>query len=202
LGDIARIERIAGHPAIDFVNTLGGLPGAADDEYLFSYTDLLTWTQGAGLLQPDEVASLHRVAQHEPEQAAETFRSALRLRQHLDAVLRAYLADEAAAAADLEALRDAEVRALIHAALRPSDGAYTWTWPPQVAPSALDQPLWTLAHHGIDLLRSDALERLTRCGHCRWVFLDSSRNRSRRWCSMKACGAVMKMRRYRSNQRT
>jgi predicted RNA-binding Zn ribbon-like protein len=32
---------------------------------------------------------------------------------------------------------------------------------------------------------------------CGWVFLDETRNRSRRWCSMKVCGNRAKARAYR-----
>ena len=40
-------------------------------------------------------------------------------------------------------------------------------------------------------------ERLKACQHCRWVFYDSSKNRSGRWCTMQACGARHKARNYR-----
>lgn len=40
---------------------------------------------------------------------------------------------------------------------------------------------------------------LKRCGNplCRWVFVDGSRNRSRRWCDMAACGNRAKVARHR-----
>lgn len=46
--------------------------------------------------------------------------------------------------------------------------------------------------------------RLKACGNpdCQWIFYDTSRNRSGRWCSMQECGAVMKSRAYRRRQRT
>jgi predicted RNA-binding Zn ribbon-like protein len=36
---------------------------------------------------------------------------------------------------------------------------------------------------------------------CRWAFFDASRNRSHKWCSMGACGNLMKARAYRSRKR-
>jgi predicted RNA-binding Zn ribbon-like protein len=42
-----------------------------------------------------------------------------------------------------------------------------------------------------------ALGRLKSCRHCRWVFHDTSKNRSGRWCSMAACGGRDKARSYR-----
>jgi len=35
---------------------------------------------------------------------------------------------------------------------------------------------------------------------CAWVFLDTSKNHSRRWCDMKACGNRAKARRFNARQ--
>lgn len=46
--------------------------------------------------------------------------------------------------------------------------------------------------------------RLKACANpdCQWIYYDSSRNRSGRWCSMNECGEVMKARAYRRRART
>jgi CGNR zinc finger/Putative stress-induced transcription regulator len=64
----------------------------------------------------------------------------------------------------------------------------------------LERPLWPLAVSVLDLLRSGPLERLRACVGCPWLFLDTSRNHSRRWCSMDDCGSRSKMRRYRARR--
>jgi predicted RNA-binding Zn ribbon-like protein len=45
-------------------------------------------------------------------------------------------------------------------------------------------------------------ERLKVCGadDCRWAFYDTSRNRSRTWCSMADCGNRAKVRAYRARR--
>ncbi len=42
-------------------------------------------------------------------------------------------------------------------------------------------------------------ERMKACRaeDCRWAFLDTAKNRSRAWCSMKSCGNREKVRAYR-----
>ncbi|MEU3302057.1 CGNR zinc finger domain-containing protein [Streptomyces sp. NPDC006678] len=47
------------------------------------------------------------------------------------------------------------------------------------------------------------VHRLKRCAEhtCGWVFWDSSKNHSRRWCSMRVCGNRTKSRRYATRQR-
>jgi predicted RNA-binding Zn ribbon-like protein len=61
-----------------------------------------------------------------------------------------------------------------------------------------DDAVAPVAVAAVDLLRTGPLERVSVCAACPWLFLDSSRNHSRRWCSMDDCGARAKMRRYRS----
>jgi predicted RNA-binding Zn ribbon-like protein len=48
-----------------------------------------------------------------------------------------------------------------------------------------------------DAAAAGVLGRLKSCHHCRWVFHDTSKNRSGRWCSMGACGGRSKARAYR-----
>jgi len=33
---------------------------------------------------------------------------------------------------------------------------------------------------------------------CRWLFLDTSKNHTRRWCDMKVCGNRIKARRFKA----
>jgi predicted RNA-binding Zn ribbon-like protein len=46
------------------------------------------------------------------------------------------------------------------------------------------------------LLTQGQLDRLGECPSCGWLFLDTSKNRRRRWCSMATCGSRDKARRY------
>ena len=66
----------------------------------------------------------------------------------------------------------------------------------------LERPLWPRAVSAVDLLRHGPLDRLKACEDCPWLFLDTSRNHSRRWCSMEDCGTRVKMRRYRARHAT
>jgi predicted RNA-binding Zn ribbon-like protein len=191
VGDVHAIRLVGGHPAVDFVNTLGGLKDRPDDEYLHAYGDLLVWSERTGLIGPELAGTLARTAERRPQPAAAALEAALQLRGHLDAILRATLAGRSPRASDLDAVRRAEVDALAHAALTPR---FAWTW----TGTALERPLWPIAHAVLDLLRDTPLDRLGECERCRWLYVDTSANRSRRWCSMEACGAIEKMRRHRA----
>jgi predicted RNA-binding Zn ribbon-like protein len=77
----------------------------------------------------------------------------------------------------------------------PVDGSrYHLDWSIQALPRHL---LWRLAASAIDLLTRVELDRLARCGRCRWLFVDASRSHTRPWCTMNSCGAITTMRRYR-----
>ena len=51
------------------------------------------------------------------------------------------------------------------------------------------------------LLSSKEVARVKECPNCGWLFLDTSKNQSRRWCSMNTCGVHDKMRRYHKKLR-
>lgn len=64
-------------------------------------------------------------------------------------------------------------------------------------------PVWRLASAAGDLLISPARSQIRECccDACRWLFLDVSKNHSRRWCDMKICGNRVKARRFQSKRR-
>jgi predicted RNA-binding Zn ribbon-like protein len=95
--------------------------------------------------------------------------------------------------AALTALRDAEAAALAHARLVPAEGAFAWSWQRDRRGHRLQHEV---AHAAVALLLTGPLDRLKRCGGCSYLFLDLSRNRSRRWCSMDDCGTAEKSRRF------
>lgn len=55
-----------------------------------------------------------------------------------------------------------------------------------------------LAAAGMTLFMSPEGDRVKQGAdeRCGWLFLDRSKNRSRRWCSMELCGSRDKMRRH------
>ncbi|WP_350278706.1 CGNR zinc finger domain-containing protein [Kribbella sp. HUAS MG21] len=64
----------------------------------------------------------------------------------------------------------------------------------------LESPLWPVALAGYELLTGPRAGRIKRCAGCPWLFLDQSKNGSRRWCSMEICGTNEKMRLYVSRR--
>jgi predicted RNA-binding Zn ribbon-like protein len=190
-----------GTPALDFVNTLaGGVRGQLvlpRDERLFDYEDLLDLGRRSGTL-PERVARrLARAARERPGDAEAVVEEAKALRKRIDDVYRPLSEGRRPAKEALEELRRAGAQALEHAELEQSGHGFEWTW----QGDELETPLWPLAHDAVDLLTRDELERLSHCGRCRWLFLDLSKNHSRRWCTMEGCGTDEKKERYVARRR-
>ena len=199
-----------GHLALDFVNTIGGLrgdPPSPDDELFVSYQDLLGWCVRLGVISEADATTLGRVAARGEKAARSAIQRAHKLRELLYPIFRA-IADGQGLPADLlQELRDADREALANARLAPVESgsgrgvaaAMRWTWPP---PRDLTDPLRPITHAAVELLTNGPLEHVKTCGNCRWLFLDQSRNHSRRWCSMSECGTQMKQRRFVERRRS
>jgi predicted RNA-binding Zn ribbon-like protein len=192
--------RAGGPPCLDFVNTVDGRLGGAISDSLTSYDDLLTWSAGAGVITNGEAERLRALAAADPVAGRAALDRARVFREALWRILRAHTAGAAPAAADVAAPNAAVAGALAHARLQPGADGFAWGWEEA---ATLDRPLWTLARAAGDLLTGPELARVRRCGSatCASMFLDTSRNGSRRWCDMETCGNRAKARRHYSRAR-
>jgi predicted RNA-binding Zn ribbon-like protein len=98
--------------------------------------------------------------------------------------------------ADLTALNAAFRDTLTRLEIVPSGDGFEWTWLSDE--DDFDRMLWPLVRSAADLLTSGDLRQVRECARegCDWLFVDLSKNHSRRWCSMNMCGSRVKARRY------
>ena len=177
---------VGGSIALDFVNSRSG----PEDDALTGYADVVAWARYTESLSKAEAVALHRVARQEPRGAEAAFRRCLRIRDCLDGVFRELARGGRASKNALAELRDHEIDALGAAEL---DGGYAWSWRHD---HSLLRPVRPFVHAAVELLTAGRLDRVKGCGSCSFLFLDESKNRSRRWCSMEDCGTAEKIRRY------
>lgn len=194
---IERDDFIAGSPALDFVNTVGGIRSGTHDDKLETYADLVQWGLLSGTLGRNEADNLMAAARAEPGAASRALKRAKILREALHDVFADLLHARPVSPKDLSVVNEELGRALSHARLKKSACGFAWSW--QIGPETLDAPLWIVARSAGELLTSHDLDRLRECASqtCGWLFLDLSKNRSRRWCDMKGCGNREKLRRFR-----
>jgi predicted RNA-binding Zn ribbon-like protein len=191
---VEELPLIGGNALLDLANTQSGPPGGAPDvESLHSYDDLVRWNRRIGLLDDGQARRLSRAAARHPRQAVAAFERALALRADAYAAFQALAAGTTPSGDALDRLQAAGAEALAHASLSHDQGRFVVRW------SATDDPdlaWWPAAHAGLELLVRGPLDRVKGCGGCRYLFVDETKNRSRRWCRMDDCGTREKMRTY------
>lgn len=71
----------------------------------------------------------------------------------------------------------------------------------QINKTNLNDYLLSIIKSGYELFLSNQINRIKECGHCGWIYLDNSKNNSRKWCSMETCGSQIKAKRYYQNKK-
>lgn len=193
-------EILADHIALDFVNTL-------DDRYspngpaerLTSFACLLGFCEQAGILTKGEAALLRDTVHG--ARARSVLASAIELR---DALFALFTASVHGSPPTPDAL------AVLNRFLRgPNGPQQVVAWDvsrfvrrPVAAGIDAEGLLHRIAEGAAELLTSPDLAHVRECGAdtCRWLFLDTSRNHSRRWCDMKTCGNRSKARRFHARR--
>jgi len=185
---------------LDFCNTVGGKRGVATREYLHSYSDLLSWCAQAGLVDSFAAAQLFKMGIRQPIEAAKVCARALALREAIFDIFSALMNSKGAPANSIRLLNAELALSLgrLRISFKTGQDEFSWDW--ALKDSPLDGPLGPIARSAADLLVSDKWRghiRMCQAGDCGWLFLDSSKNHSRRWCDMKDCGNRAKVRRHR-----
>ena len=190
-----------GRDCLNFANTVGGHRPARPREYLNNYSDLLAWSRHTNILSDADVQRLADEAECRPAEAAQVLARAVTLREAIYQIFSAVAGGEAAPEADLATLNTILGEALARLQIMPSTPSFTWTW--RRDETALDSMLWPVARSAGELLTSAELERVRECAGdtCSWLFIDTSRNHTRRWCDMKDCGNRAKARRHYARSR-
>ena len=195
-------EMVGGRTCLDFVNTGSQRRVGPFKEKLETYDDLLTWAIQAGQLTDAEATDLRAKAAASPEQADAVVERGRVLREAIYRVFTKLSAGEPLPAGDLKLISSEYGRAAVNRLLTPSGvGVCTFEWQTH---DALDRPLWPVAVSATNLVASEDASRVKECAteNCNWLFLDASKNRSRRWCEMKECGNRAKARRHYQKSKT
>lgn len=198
---LATLKHVGGHPALDFINTRHHWVGTGPDrEYLRDYAGLLRWSRDAGVLSAREVQALSLRAAAQSGATGRAYRDALSLRDAIHETFQALLAGRRADAGRLSVF-DVWYRRALHsrrlAATSHRGLCADWDFDANALP--LELPLLKLAFLAVEFATTVESGRLKECPAepgCGWMFHDTSKNRSRRWCDMSDCGNVAKSRRH------
>jgi predicted RNA-binding Zn ribbon-like protein len=185
----------AGALCLDFANTVSWRRSSTPIERLQTYADLAAWAGQLELVSRGDQRRLRRMMAIHPRDAERTLAQARALRETIFAIFAAISEDRSPDAGDLRALEGWLKRAMAHSRLAAAHGRYQWV---PATDAGLAQVLYRVALSAAALLGSDQTARIGQCAgrQCRWLWLDRTRNRSRRWCDMAVCGNRAKARRY------
>ena len=194
------LELIGGRLCLDFANTISTRIETGR-EYLTNYVELVAWSQHAGALTEDGAEALRHHAAGHPDLAAVALERATLFRETIYRIFSAIADSWEPGEADLAALNEALRPALSRLEVAPSGDGFAWRW--TLDGDDLDGMLWPVARSAADLITSEDLERVRQCARdgCDWLFVDTSKNHSRRWCSMDLCGSRVKAKRYYQRKR-
>lgn len=200
-----RFDFDGGTVALDFVNTVSGLRDLSPRERIQGYDDLVYWAIQAGLVEPAQGLRLFAEAEKHPRRAAEAHGRAIAAREQLHEVVRAAAGKKPAPAEALEGVNRWIADAMAHRRIRPlAAGRFESVFEDDGDLLAFLRPV---AADALRVLETGLAEDRVRiceeleAGNCGWVFLDQTKNRTRRFCSAKECGNRAKQRRHRLRQK-
>jgi predicted RNA-binding Zn ribbon-like protein len=197
---------LLGNVGLDFINTLDDRPSDKPKELLKSYYDLARFGEDTGILTPEQLDYFFEQIPLMPDQAEEALRRAINLREALHAIFAAVMKKQTAPQHAMERLNanlhDAALHSrLVQSELTEREGRLEWRFDNMT--SSFNAMLWPIARAAADLLASSDLALVRACSSptCQWLFLDTSKNHHRRWCSMKQCGNRAKVRKFYARRR-
>ncbi len=197
---------VANNLSLDFVNSVSGrtVSGEKDpldykvlDDKLKNYSDLIVWAHKAGIIDESGVEKLNRFAKKDPKSSYKVFKKAILLREAIYRIFISLVKREEPEDKDIELLNRECTRAREHQKLQFDSDRFKWELDLQNEDP--ENIIWQTALSASELLTSESLHRVKECGgdDCGWLFLDTSKNGSRQWCSMKDCGNLAKVRKFR-----
>ncbi len=194
-------EYIGGDLSTDFVNTKSGRLEGPGHEHIARYADLVQFARQGGALTSTQAKRLIAEASDRPEKAMQIYRRAVALREAIFRAFARIAVEKDPAPDDLEIIGAEAADAFAHARVVKVGGGFGWEWPEG---DDLARPLWPIARAASDLLTNDRDRELIReCSDdtCAWLFVDRTKNHTRRWCDMETCGNRAKQTRLRQREK-
>jgi predicted RNA-binding Zn ribbon-like protein len=197
---VPKFQFVGGALSLDFCNTVGGKRGGIAREKLHSLSDFIAWGEQAKLLKLGQAEVLSSDAARHPAKAAELLARAIELREAIFRILISAAKEKTPTQNDMARLNAELAASLGRLRIGPARNGegFAWQWADeQLEPEHLLGPI---ARSAAELLvQPELVAKIHQCegDNCGWLFVDCSKNHSRRWCDMRDCGNRAKVRRHR-----
>ena len=182
---------VGNYLCLDFINTemvLGGQPV----DLLVSFQRLMSWLAEAGTLEERQAEQILE-SWEGSRQAEKTFQSALALRSDLREMTERLAKGRAVPQSALQTINEWLPCQTGHAEVKRTRGGFQKHFQADFREPI--HAVWPVAESAADMLCYADLALVKKCENpaCVLFFYDTSKNHSRRWCSMSACGNRMKV---------
>ncbi|WDV46384.1 CGNR zinc finger domain-containing protein [Clostridiaceae bacterium M8S5] len=187
---------------LDFVNTIENhLNESMYIERFTSYNNFVKWCTRVNILDIDVANHLTKKGNENNIESSNVLKRAIVLREALFKIFLAVISNNTPKQSDIEVLNSEINKTMAFSQLKYKNNTFVWE---KNHTNDLDCMFSFIVKDAVSLLTSDKLDRLKLCDDacCGWLFLDMSKNKSRKWCSMKYCGNRAKARKHYKNKKT
>ena len=194
--DAGNLKLLGGRLCLDFVNTLDWRGTDTPQEFLHTFHDLVSWSRHAGICSRQEAEKLYCMGERSNAEARLVLDRAIKLRESIYRLFSASIASRNPTKEDLAVFNKNLCRTMEAFQITATEEGYAW----DIVRDKM-KPDWILnpiIYSAAEILVSDELKKVKACADsaCGWLFIDVSRNQSRRWCDMKDCGNRAKASRF------
>jgi predicted RNA-binding Zn ribbon-like protein len=199
--DLAGLKLIADSVCVDFLNTVERGVRYQHRDWIDSYEALVKWSEKAGTVCSDEAGALLKKSATHSRRASRVLSKAVRLRNVLRDLFASISAETAPSSTAIDALNEFLVEANAARKVEWTSRGPIWNW--RADSVELERPLWSITMSAAELLTGPTVNHVRNCANpqCSWMFVDSSKNKTRRWCEMKVCGNQSKAREHYAKRR-
>lgn len=195
-----RFDFIAGNAVLDFHNTVAWPPRGKSNNRLPRPVDLVRWGMESGIVTNDEARRLRGYCIRNGSRSRSELVDTLRLRDLIHHLFLNLLEQRTPADASIAALNRHLKKLRSRQRIEWRQGDLRWS---PVVSKGTTMIMDRLVLNAAELLTSEDPQRLRTCANpeCGWLFLDTTRNGLRKWCSMAECGGRAKSKRYYESQK-
>ncbi len=191
---ISKLPFLGGNLSLDFVNTVHDRHEEPLRDLLQNYLDLVSWAYFGDAIDNSQKERLLQIGRENQEKANQIYNNALQLRETLYDFVVNMINQEEVSPANMQRINQRLSKAFSNLELAQLDNRYILDW--NTENFELESVLWPIIRAFADLVTSEDRKRIKQCANCGYLFVDNSKNKSRRWCSMEICGNRVKARRF------
>lgn len=195
--EVLRFSHAGGPVCLDLAETLVDRHSKRGKEHLNCYLDLVAWSVERGLLTEAQARQLKKEATNQPAKAYRVYKRTVALREAIYRIFSAVADERQPSVADMDIFNSEFSGLIARSGIVMTESGFQWEWV-EDDEEILDRMLWPVVRSVAVLMMSNDLDRLRECaaGDCNSLFMDTTKNRSRKWCAMKSCGNREKARKH------